>query len=121
MAVNNTPKEEVEQIKFCTWLTNSNIAHYAIPNGGYRHMVEAVKLKRSGVQRGVPDLCIPIPRGKYHGLYIEMKRQKGGVLSDGQLYWLTLLRDQGYFAEIANGYEEGRCIVERYLELKVTI
>ena len=28
--------------------------------------------KAMGVKKGVPDLCLPVPRGTYHGLYIEL-------------------------------------------------
>lgn len=46
-----------------------------IPNGGTRDAVEAKHLKQQGVKSGVPDLCLPVPRGQYHGLYIEIKRR----------------------------------------------
>lgn len=46
---------------------------HAIPNGGKRTRYEAGALIREGVRAGVPDLCLPIARGGYHGLYIEMK------------------------------------------------
>ena len=46
---------------------------YHIPNGGRRDAKEAAHLKRQGVRAGVPDLCLPVPRGGFHGLYIELK------------------------------------------------
>ena len=46
---------------------------YHIPNGGTRDPIEAKHMKEQGVKRGVPDLHLPVARGKYHGLYIEMK------------------------------------------------
>jgi len=79
--------------------------------------MEAMRLKREGVQSGVPDLCIPIPCGAYHGLYIEMKRTKNGRVSDNQLYWLEFLRSQMYYAEVAHGCEEAKDIVTHYLSL----
>lgn len=45
---------------------------YAVPNGGRRDKAEAAHLKRQGVRAGVPDLCLAVPKGKYHGLYIEL-------------------------------------------------
>ena len=57
---------------------------FAVPNGGDRNMLVAKKLKAEGVKKGVPDLCLPLPRGGYHGLYIEMKRQKNGRISPEQ-------------------------------------
>ncbi len=114
---NETPSEAIEQIKLATWLSKQGIKFYAIPNGGYRNLLEALKFKRMGTMPGVPDLCIPIPAGSYHGLYIELKRQKGGKLSDNQKYWLEFLRDKGYKAEVGNGFEEAREIVLQYLRL----
>ena len=45
---------------------------YHTPNGGKRDITTAKKLKRRGVKPGVPDVCLPVARGNYHGLYIEM-------------------------------------------------
>lgn len=44
-----------------------------IPNGGTRDAVEAKHLKQQGVKSGVPDLCLPVPRGQYHGLYTRAR------------------------------------------------
>jgi|SRR6185369_5625340 len=115
--LNTTPTEDQEQIKLASWLTNQGIKFYAIPNGGSRNVIEAVKFKRCGVQPGIPDLCIPIPSGSYHGLYIELKREKGGRVSDSQIYWLTFLREKGYYADVANGFLEAKEIVLHYLSL----
>lgn len=111
------PKEDEEQIKLAVWLTKRNIKFYAIPNGGKRNFWEAMKLKRTGVQRGVPDICVPIPSGGYHSLYIELKRQKGGVVSSEQREWLDWLNKAGFYARVAKGFEEAKVIVEFYLSL----
>ena len=62
-----------------------------IPNGGKRGKAEAAKLKRMGVKPGVPDLHLPIARGGFHGLYVEMKRLDGGRVSSEQRVWLAAL------------------------------
>lgn len=115
--VAGTTTELQDQIKLCTWMTKQGIKFYAIPNGGHRHLYEAINLKRSGVQSGVPDLCIPIPSGGYHGCYLELKREKGGKLSDNQHYWIEFLRDKNYYVQVAHGFEEAREIVAHYLGL----
>jgi hypothetical protein len=108
------PKEDQEQIFLVTWLQKQGIKFYAIPNGGKRSLMEAVKLKRMGTIAGVPDICIPIPSGMYHGLYIELKRQKGGKVSPEQYDWLAFLTEKGYYAQVAKGFDEAKEMVMHY-------
>lgn len=44
-----------------------------VPNGGKRDAATAIALKRQGVKAGVPDICLPAPRGIYHGLYKQLR------------------------------------------------
>ena len=111
------PTEELEQIKFVKWLYYKSIRFYAVPNGGFRTLTEGARLKRQGVSAGVPDICIPLARKPYHGLYIEMKRQKGGHVSVPQREWLDALMVQGYRAIVAKGAEAAIAEVEKYLLL----
>jgi len=46
---------------------------YALPNGGKRHLVVALKLKKEGVRHGFPDINIDYPVDSWHGLRIENK------------------------------------------------
>ena len=87
-----------------------------IPNGGSRNKIEAANLKRQGVKAGVPDICLPVPRGKYHGLYIELKHGKN-KLSDLQAEWLRGLNEQGYLALCIYGWQDAIRIIENYLKL----
>ena len=88
---------------------------HAIPNGGKRDKVTAARLKEEGVKAGVPDLCLPVPRGGKHGLYIEMKRRKGGKVSPDQLQWLDDLMHQGYECHVCRGCDEARETILEYL------
>ena len=110
-------KEDQEQILFVTWLNKKGIRVCASANGGSRHYLEAFKLKRMGVSPGFPDLFIPIPCGIYHGLFIEMKRKIGGKISESQVEWINFLKSQGYYAEVAKGFEEAVEITDRYFAL----
>jgi len=110
------PTELSEQIKLCVALDKLGLIYYAIPNGGRRSYIEAVNFKRSGVKAGVPDVCIVEPRGAYHGLYIELKRIKRGVVSESQQYWLATLRAKGYRAEVCKGVGEALIVIEEYLK-----
>ena len=89
---------------------------YAIPNGGKRAIKTAVALKKQGVKRGVPDMCLPVPRGGFNGLYIELKRVKGGTVSDEQREWIAALNTQGYKAIICHGAEEAIEQIRGYLD-----
>jgi len=103
-----------EQCRVIDYCDIMKIPVFAIPNGGSRHLLEAVKLKRSGVRAGVPDLCIPLVRKGYNGLYIEMKR-KGGKLRIEQKDWLELLNNNGYLAKACWGFDEAKELIEKYI------
>lgn len=89
---------------------------FHIPNGGYRNIATAKRLKAEGVKAGVPDICLPVARGNYHGLYLELKTDKGRLSKD-QENWLFDLNKQGYLAEVAYGFDEAVKVIKGYLEL----
>lgn len=88
---------------------------YHIPNGGSRHRLEAAHLKQQGVRAGVPDLCLPVSRNGCHGLYIEMKRLKGGRVSPDQLGWMEALKAEGYMVALCQGWEMASGVIMGYL------
>ena len=109
------PKERQEQVMLVQYLRARKIPHYAVPNGGSRNVREARNMKAEGVSAGVPDICIPVPNNKYHGLHIEMKRKSGGRVSEHQKNWIETLNNNGYLAVVCMGFEEAREVVEEYL------
>lgn len=115
------PTESEEQIALFEWTEweSGRIPQlrlmFHIPNGGKRNKATAARLKREGVKAGVPDVFLPVPRGRYHGLFIEMKREKGGRLSQEQKRWLEELSKMGYKAEVCRGWEEAAKTVTGYL------
>ena len=93
---------------------------FAVPNGGARHVAVAAKLKAEGVKRGVPDVCLPVSRGGYHGLWIELKAP-GGRTSEAQDWWIARLLREGYLVQVVTGeWTEAKTIVERYLAGRFT-
>lgn len=116
------PTEEQEQAYVIQWceLMRPELPElellFHIPNGGMRSKTEAVRFKRIGVKPGVPDLFLPVARGKFHGLFIEMKRKKGGRPSAEQSGWIKRLKNEGYAAYIAQGGEEAVKILGDYLK-----
>lgn len=117
------PSEHAEQVTLINWYrrTFNNSLLVAIPNGGRRSIKTAVELKREGVSKGFPDLFLPVPAGGYHGLFIEMKRQKGGAVSKEQKAWLEYLNEAGYKAVVCRGFELAKEAIECYLKPTSTI
>lgn len=99
---------------------------FAIPNFSGRlgnappvaAKIQGAKLKKEGRKKGVPDICLPVARYRYHGLYIELKRP-GGKPTDEQRDWLARLRKRGYAAVLCVGWEAARETIEHYLSLPV--
>lgn len=88
---------------------------HAIGNGGKRNLIEAARMKREGVKAGVSDIFLPVARGEFHGLYIELK-VKGGKTSPSQEWWIEETTKQGYFSMVCYGWVEASEVIKRYLE-----
>lgn len=87
---------------------------YAVPNGQYR----PGQRMEPGLKPGVPDVCLPVPCGDYHGLYLELKHGRNST-TDAQDWWLDRLEAQGYQCRVAHGFDEAVRCVERYLREEV--
>lgn len=135
------PTEHAEQSALITLATMSTGKHpelrllFAIPNGsflgdGVKRLasgktvslgaIRSRKLKAEGVKTGVPDLCLPVARGGFHGLYIEMKRTQGGTLSLDQKRWHSDLIEQGYHVITCQGQPQAQQQLTTYLTLPKT-
>ena len=110
--------ESKEQAALMQWLSmqypHAYSLTFAIPNGGSRHKLEAVKMKREGVKAGVPDLFMAVPAGIFSGLFIEYKTIKGSLQSN-QKEWLQKLNDSGYLAVCCKGTDEAMTLISSYL------
>ena len=113
--------EEDEQTAIFDWaelclkrMPDLMLLHH-VPNGGLRSKSEAARLKRAGVKSGVPDIVLPVARGIYHGLYIELKALDG-IVSKTQREWLNSLRLQGYFALACFGADEAISVIKKYIK-----
>ena len=121
---NYYPTESEEQATLFSWAAMKSGKRpelrllFHIPNGGKRGKVEAARFKAEGVKPGVPDLFLPVARGGWHGLFIELKRQKGGRIGDAQRRWITALMTQGYYAEVCFGWKDAAELIENYLDEK---
>ncbi|MBQ9074674.1 MAG: VRR-NUC domain-containing protein [Mogibacterium sp.] len=89
-----------------------------IPNGGSRSAREGAKLKQMGVLAGVPDLHLPVPRGCYCGLYIEMKFGSGQLSAD-QRRFLRLASEQGNYCCVCYTSEDAISVLQEYLACSI--
>jgi hypothetical protein len=105
------PYEEEEPVALVQWLELSGYIFTSIPNSTW---TPSRKQKRKnyamGLRSGLPDLLIILP-GKGL-LFIEMKRQKGGEISECQKIWIEELNKiEGVEAIVCKGFEEAKKII----------
>ena len=115
--------EHNEQVALINWWS---LAHYkfnqpefvlfAIPNGGNRSAITGKILKSEGVRAGVPDLFLAVQKGEFNGLFIEMKKEKGGKVSESQRKMINCLTNNGYKAAVCNGFLEAVDVIEMYMK-----
>lgn len=89
---------------------------FAIPNGGQRNVIVAARMKAEGVRAGVPDLFLAVPSFGYNGLFIELKKPKGGRVSDKQTEFISELSERGYRVTVCHGFMEAKQTIENYLK-----
>lgn len=128
--INSTPTESQEQAALVTWF---RLHHHALgvpshfllissqagaPLGGgqgHARFARFAKLAAEGFVPGVPDLFLAVPRAPYNGLWIEMKRTKGGKVSPQQEKLHSLLAAQGYAVAVCLGADWAQQVIEAYL------
>lgn len=66
------------QVQICKWLDlTQEFYYFAIPNGGVRHRLVAIKLKMEGAKAGVADMFWMTSNKNWKGLFVEVKIDKG--------------------------------------------
>ena len=119
-----TYSEDQHQINVFKWTQQPAVRQrwpelellFHIPNERKCDPRQGKKLRLMGVRRGVPDLFLPVPRGKYPGLWIEMKTETGCMTAD-QEWWRDRLLAQGYAWELCHGWKAATRILEWYMSL----
>jgi VRR-NUC domain len=113
------PTEYQEQCDLIAWCDRHQDLRvcliYSHLNGMRTGLGTAIKAKRSGARNGIPDLFLPVPSNGYHGLYIELKRLKGGVVSAEQKAWGKQLKLLGYQWVLCRGCNEAKLEIAGYL------
>lgn len=129
------PTEHEEQATLFAWADRWSIRHpdleamFSIPNFSGRlgkvppiaAIRQAAQLKAEGRKPGVPDILLPVARGGFHGLFVEMKRQNAtpSDTAPEQREWHDRLRANGYRVEVCKGWEAARDVLLSYLSLPV--
>ncbi len=101
---------------------------HAIPNAGQRSYRAAGWYKAEGLRPGLPDLHLPVARGGYIGLWIELKRsdlkprrpETRGPVTENQREWHRALRKAGHRVEVCYGAEAAMRTIRDYLSLCAT-
>ena len=86
---------------------------------------QAVQISKLRSNKGFPDIAIYEPRGKFHGLFVELKRE-GEVLYkrngepvtehvQEQINCMNLLKAKGYDAGFAIGFDDAKKMIDWYL------
>ncbi len=115
-------KESKEQASLIQW---ARLSINKYPELVYLHCsLNSVQLssiqdkiaKSQGMIKGIPDLFLPVRRGTYSGLYIEMKI-KGNELTLEQEKFLSYVESQGYCVDVCYNWIEAKNTLINYLEI----
>ena len=118
------PTEHEEQATVISWWWHKHkeygvphFALFAVPNGGMRDYIVGARLKSEGMRKGSSDLILDCPRGAYHGLRIEMKRQGAteSAKTDEQKEFGDYLTSAGYRFQFCSGADEAIAAITEYM------
>lgn len=122
------PLEDDEARTFADWLRMVGLPHTHIANemGGSTKTAKlrAIKAKRMGQSAGVWDYEVFLPvenldgeTEAYQEIRIELKRKKGGTVSDAQKKWGKIYEMAGIPCKVCKGAEEAVAFVREQLKL----
>jgi len=103
-------KEHDLQVWFTTQLKRKGIFHFAVPNGGSRHKIEAIRLNAEGVLAGVADLILV---EKNIITFVELKILKG-IQSPSQKEFQKNIEFLGFEYHLLKGRESCEKFLERF-------
>jgi len=106
------PTEHEEQCALVQYLELKKLKFTSIPNSTYtKSWKQKAKNKAEGLRPGLPDLLVIV---KDHLVFIEMKRVKGGRVSEHQETWIAALNDcKSVQAFVCYGADEAMNLIER--------
>lgn len=87
---------------------------FAVPLQAARSPQNGARMKAEMARAGTPDLLLLVPRGRYHGAAIEMKRP-GGKVSPEQREFLERLTEYGYATFVCFSFDDAVKVITQYL------
>ena len=102
------------QVAICKWLDyTQDFYYYAIPNGGLRHRLVAIKLKMEGAKAGVADMFWMVSNERWKGLFVEVKIEKGKQ-SPNQKEFESIAIKHGYYYAVVRSINDCESILRRF-------
>ena len=114
-------KEKYEQMdlnNYCKKLwpdEYQSMWHTINESGGSGSAQYGAMLNKMGRKKGVADWLVMIPKGEYHGLFIELKRCHSGSISKEQKAFILRQESLGYRCVVAYGFRAALKAIEDYL------
>ena len=109
----SVPTERQEQVLVAKLLDHLGLLWCHVPNEGHGRRgkegaIRGARLRAEGLKSGVPDVLVfdPCKREGRVGLAIELKRVKGGRVSEDQKRWLEELEKRGWVCRVCKGFDE---------------
>jgi hypothetical protein len=105
--------EDRLQQKCVIWFKNTyqmqgNGLIFSCPNGGTRNIIEAKKLKETGLMAGVADLIVLFPNGKL--MFVELKTDTGKQ-SEKQIDFENRVKNLGFEYHLIRSIDEFKIII----------
>lgn len=95
---------------------------FAVPNGANlggnkrQRIANAMELKAEGLRNGVSDVLVLVPSGQYTCAGIELKKLKGGKVSEEQTAFGNALISEGGYWRRCDGWREAIACLEWYVK-----
>lgn len=121
MKKKNSPLEADEQKAVFRWIRSNQIKFqklqlaYSTLNGVRLTPKLRKEMKEQGNRAGVPDIVLPARNKFYPGLYLELKRVRGGSVSKEQKKYMSLLAEEGFKTIVCKGHKEAIEVIKDYL------
>jgi hypothetical protein len=107
------------QMACVAWLKVAYPKVYTITSslqGNINSVGMSMEANNLGYIKGCPDLFLPLPNNKFHGLFIELKNgTKGTNVSDNQKEWIKDMNELGYYAVVIRSISDFKELIDNYI------